>query len=121
MQTRQGNELVWIHNSHLLLLPTLVRRKNPYMNIGFSLHSPWPSSDIFKMFPYRNEVLKSLLCCHLIGFHIFEYARNFYMGASRILDLRHTFKRGGILGIEFNGRFVALRVQHIGVEVSDIR
>jgi len=80
------------------------------MNIGFSLHSPWPPSDIFKMFPYRIEVLKSLLCCDLISFHLFEYARNFYTVASRILDLRHTFKQGGILGIEFNGRFIALRV-----------
>ena len=110
MQLSQRNELVWIHNSHLLLLPTLIRRKNPHMNIGFSLHSPWPSTDIFKMFPYRLEVMKSLLCCDLISFHLFEYARNFYMGASRILDLRHSFKRGGILGIDYYGRFVALRV-----------
>jgi hypothetical protein len=43
------------------------------------------------------------------------------MGAARILDLRHTFKRGGILGIEYYGRFVSLRVQHIGIEITDIR
>lgn len=91
------------------------------MNIGFSLHSPWPSSEIFRMFPYRMEVMKSLLCCDLISFHLFEYARSFYMCAARILDLRHTFKRGGILGIEYYGRFVSLRVQHIGVEITDIR
>lgn len=91
------------------------------MNIGFSLHSPWPSTDIFKMFPYRTEVMKSLLCCDLISFHLFEYARNFYMGASRLLDLKHSFKRGGILGIEYYGRFVTLRVQHIGIDINDIK
>jgi len=80
------------------------------MNIGFSMHSPWPSTDIFKMFPYRIEVTKSLLCCDLISFHLFEYARNFYTGVARLLGHRHSFKRGGILGIDYQGRFVALRI-----------
>lgn len=90
------------------------------MNIGFSMHSPWPSTDIFKMFPYRIEVTKSLLCCDLISFHLFEYARNFYTGVARLLGHRHSFKRGGILGIDYQGRFVALRIQHIGIDIKDI-
>jgi trehalose-6-phosphate synthase len=43
------------------------------------------------------------------------------MGASRLLDLKHSFKRGGILGIEYYGRFVTLRVQHIGIDINDIK
>lgn len=88
-QSRTANsELIWIHNTPLLLLPTLLRRKNNNANIGFSLHSPFPSTDIFRMFPYRIEVLKSLLTCDLISFHMFEYARNFYTGVTRMLDVK---------------------------------
>jgi trehalose-6-phosphate synthase len=115
------SDLIWIHNTHLLLLPTLLRRKNQNANLGFSLHSPWPSSDIFKMFPYRMEVLKSIMCCDLISFHLFEYARNFYTGATRMLDLQSQFRQGGILGIEYHGRFVPLRVSHIGVDLKEIQ
>lgn len=71
----KDNVLVWVHDTYLLLVPTFVRRKDVNANVGFSMHSPFPSSDIFKMFPYREELLKSLICCDLIGFHIFEYAR----------------------------------------------
>jgi trehalose 6-phosphate synthase/phosphatase len=84
------------------------------------MHSPFPSSDIYKMFPYRNEVLKSLLFCDLIGFHLFEYARNFYTTCRRMLGLNHEFKKGGFLGIECFGRNVMLRISHIGIQVEDI-
>jgi trehalose 6-phosphate synthase/phosphatase len=113
--------MIWIHNTALFLVPTLLRRKNPNVCMGFSLHSPWPSTDIFKMFPYRQEVIKSLMCCDLLSFHLFEYARNFYTGVARILDLRHIFRQGGILGIEYHGRFVPLRVSHIGVHLSHLQ
>jgi trehalose 6-phosphate synthase/phosphatase len=86
------DKIIWIHNTHLLLLPTLLRRKNSNVNIGFSLHSPWPSTDIYKMLPQRLEIMKSLLCADLISFHMFEYARNFYTGAARLLDLRKSFR-----------------------------
>ena len=89
-------------------------------NIGFFFHSPFPSSDVYKMFPYRNEVLKSLLSCDLIGYHIFEYAHNFYTSCRRILGLNQEFKRGGFLGIEYFGRTVLLRISHIGIQEQDI-
>jgi trehalose 6-phosphate synthase/phosphatase len=119
-QKKNNSELIWIHNSNLLLLPTLLRRKHNHINIGFSLHSPWPSTDVFKMFRYRVEVLKSLMCCDLISFHMFEYARNFYTAVTRMLDVRSQFRQGGILGIEYHGRFVPLRVSHIGVDLNGI-
>lgn len=72
------------------------------------------------MFSYRQEVLRSLLLCDLIGFHLFEYARNFYTTCRRVLGLNHEFKKGGFLGIECFGRNVMLRISHIGIEEEDI-
>ena len=113
-------DLIWIHDTYLMLLPTHVRRRLINGRIGFSLHSPFPSSDIYKMFQFRKMILKSLLCCDLISFHIFTYARHFYTSCQRLLGLNHTYMQGGRLGIEYFGRTVMLRISHIGVEVSAI-
>jgi len=51
---------------------------------------------------------------------MFEYARNFYTGAARLLDLKKSFRQGGILGLEYHGRFIPLRVSHIGVDLNEI-
>jgi len=119
-ELKQEREMVWVNDNQLLLVPKYVFRKDLNANIGFFLHSPFPSSDIYKMFPYRAEVLKSLLSCNLIGFHLFEYARNFYTACRRILGLNHEFKKGGFLAIESFGRSVMIRISHIGVMEEDI-
>jgi trehalose 6-phosphate synthase/phosphatase len=119
-ELKQEKEMIWIHDNYLLLVPTYVRRSDLNANIGFFMHCPFPSSDIYKMFPYRGEVLKSLLLCDLIGFHLFEYARNFYTACRRILGHNHEFKKGGFLGIECFGRNVMIRISHIGVQEDDI-
>lgn len=116
-----AKELIWILDTYLLLLPTLIKRKSISSSIGFFLHSPWPSTDILKMLPYRIEIMKSMMCCELIGFNIFEYARNFYTGCSRLLGFKFEFKRGGILDIEANGRTIHLKISHIGVDIEDLK
>ena len=103
-----------------MLLPKFVRKVYIHGRIGFSMHSPFPSSDIYKMFEYRKMILKSLLCCDLIGFHIFEYARHFYTACNRLLGLNHEFKQGGQLGVEYFGRTVMLRISHIAIDIKDI-
>ena len=101
-----NKDMIWIHDTYLLLLPKLVRRQYTNARIGFSMHSPFPSSDIYRMFEHRKDILKSLLCSDLIGFHIFEYARHFYTACQRLLGLNHEFKQGGQLVIEYFGRSV---------------
>lgn len=85
-------DIVWIHDTYLMLLPKFVRHSYINGRIGFSMHSPFPSSDIYRMFEHRKMILKSLLCCDLIGFHIFEYARHFFTACNRLLGLNHEYK-----------------------------
>ena len=113
-------DMVWIHDTYLLLLPRFVRKSFIHCRIGFSMHSPFPSSDIYKMFENRKMILKSLLCSDLIGFHIFEYARHFYTACNRLLGLNHEFKQGGQLVIDYFGRSVHLRISHIAVDIKFI-
>ena len=63
------NDTIWIHDYHLLLVPSLVRDKMPSARIGFFQHIPFPSFEVFRLLPWRNELLKGLLGADLIGFH----------------------------------------------------
>lgn len=85
------NDHIWVHDYHLMLLPAMLRQSLPRAAIGFFLHIPFPSYEIFRLLPNRNEVLEGLLGADLIGFHIYDYARYFLSSASRILgiDNRH--------------------------------
>jgi len=100
------------------MLPLYIRKTNFGIdaNIGFFFHSPFPSSGIFRMFQYRFELLQSLLQCDLVGFHLFEYARNFLMTCHRLLGLEYEFSRGGYLGINNHGKNVMVRVSHVGID-----
>lgn len=68
---------IWLNNHQLFLVPLSLRRRIKDSNIGLFMHSPFPSSDIFRMIPYRNLILKSILECDCIGFHVYEQARHF--------------------------------------------
>lgn len=107
--------LIWVHDYHLMMLPYYLRVRLSGVRIGFYLHIPWPSSEIFRMLPVRNEILKALLSATMLGFHLFDYARHFLSACVRLLNLEHEAKRGS-LGIEYLGRHVMIRVSHIGVD-----
>lgn len=107
--------IVWINNLYLMLAPLYLKRKIVHANIGFYLHSPFPSIDIYKVFNHRQEILKSLLSCDVIGFHTFEYASNFFHSCEDILNLTVKGKKGGFIVIQFNGRNILIKVNHIGI------
>jgi len=85
----QDGDLIWVHDYHLMLLPEMLReeigssKKN--VKIGFFLHTPFPSSEIYRILPVREALLLGILHCDLIGFHTYDYARHFLSSCSRIL------------------------------------
>jgi len=78
---------IWVHDYQLMLLPQLIREKRPDASIGFFLHIPFPSFELFRMLPWRQEILSGLLGADLIGFHTYDYATHFLNSASRIFGL----------------------------------
>ncbi len=76
---------IWIHDYHLMLLPQLLRMALPDSAIGFFLHIPFPSYEIFRLLPERKEVLEGLLGSDLIGFHTYDYARHFTSSTLRLV------------------------------------
>lgn len=80
-------DLVWIHDYQLMLLPRLLREVMPDLRIGYFHHIPFPASEVFKLLPWREEILEGLLGADLVGFHTLEYARHFGSVSARILGL----------------------------------
>ncbi|KAM7492153.1 hypothetical protein LguiA_035074 [Lonicera macranthoides] len=113
------DDFVWIHDYHLMVLPTFLRRRFNRLRMGFFLHSPFPSSEIYRTLPVREEILKALLNSDLIGFHTFDYARHFLSCCSRMLGLEYVSKRGYI-GLDYFGRTVGIKIMPVGIHMGQI-
>ena len=114
------DDFVWIQDYHLLALPTFLRKRFPRARVGFFLHSPFPSSEIFRTIPVRDDLLRALLNADLVGFHTFDYARHFLSACSRLLGLDYQSKRGYI-GIEYYGRTVTVKILPVGIDLGQLR
>lgn len=104
-------DLVWVHDYHLMLVPQLLRETRPNAKIGWFLHTPFPSSEIYRVLPVRDKVLRGILECDMIGFHTYDYARHFQSACTRILGLETTPD-----GVDTKTRFVSVGVFPIGIE-----
>ena len=78
-------DLIWIHDYQLMLCPKIIRDLIPNSIIGFFLHIPFPSFEIFRIFPWRKELLNGILGSDLVGFHTYNYQRHFLSSVKRIL------------------------------------
>jgi trehalose 6-phosphate synthase/phosphatase len=79
------NDIIWIHDYHLMLLPKLLRERLPKATMGFFLHIPFPSFEIFRLLPWRNQILEGLLGSDLVGFHTYEYTGHFLDSVHHLL------------------------------------
>ncbi|KAK4286068.1 hypothetical protein QN277_002679 [Acacia crassicarpa] len=114
------DDYIWIHDYHLMVLPSFIRRRFNRVKMGFFLHSPFPSSEIYRTLPVREEILKALLNSDIIGFHTFDYARHFLSCCSRMLGLEYQSKRG-YLGLEYYGRTISIKIMPVGVHMDRIK
>ncbi len=91
----QPDDLIWVHDYQLFLLPRLIRKRFPKANIGFFLHIPFPSYEIFRMMPpkWRKEILLGMLGADLIGFHTNDYTQHFLKTVSRILGYENSLRK----------------------------
>ncbi len=79
------NDIIWIHDYQLMLLPKLLRERLPKATIGFFLHIPFPSFEIFRLLPWRKQILEGLLGADLVGFHTYDYTGHFLDSVHHLL------------------------------------
>ena len=107
------DDIIWIHDYHLMLLPLLIREKLPEATISFFLHIPFPSFEVFRLLPWRKEILEGLLGADLIGFHTYDYVRHFLDSVRRIVGYEHSF---GQIGVD--GRLTKVDVFPMGIDYN---
>lgn len=87
----EDGDIVWIHDYQLLLVPEMIKSVKPNVTIGFFLHIPFPSFEVFRILPWRNELIKGMLGADLIGFHTYDYERHFFSSVRRLLGHEISF------------------------------
>ena len=111
VENAELNGFVWVHDYQLMLLPKLIKEVRPDLTIGFFLHIPFPSFEIFRIFPWRIDLLEGMLGSDLIGFHTFDYQRHFLSSVKRILRYDVDFNR-----ILLSSREVIVNTFPMGIE-----
>lgn len=91
LEHARPDDTIWIHDYQLMLVPQMVRQEMPDVKIGFFLHIPFPSYEVFRLLPWRKELLNGLLGADLIGFHTYDYVRHFLSSISRLLGHEIAF------------------------------
>jgi len=87
------NELIWVHDYHLALLPDMLKQANPELKVMFFLHIPFPNFEIFRVLPWSSQILNGLLGCNLLGFQTRGDRINFLTCCKELLDAKVDFKK----------------------------
>ncbi len=111
LQIAEPDDIVWIHDYQLLLLPGLIRAEFPEITIGFFQHIPFPSSELFRLIPWRAEILENMLGADLLGFHTFDDARHFRSAVTRILPIQSSSNV-----VTYNDRQVVIESFPMGID-----
>lgn len=104
------DDTVWVHDYQLMLLPALLKRQVPTLRVGFFLHTPFPSSELFRYQPKRQELLDGVLGADQIGFHTFQYLRHFRNTVLRVMGIESEGTR-----IRREGHSAYLGIYPIGI------
>jgi trehalose 6-phosphate synthase len=117
LDTMEG-AIAWVHDYHLTLVPLLIRNRRPDQPIGFFLHVPWPSPDIYARLPWREQVLWGLLGADVVAFHTDEYRVNFLRSCERLLGDSGLVVRGASVRLP-DGRMVATATAPISIDAGE--
>lgn len=112
----QEGDVVWVHDYHLFLLPSLLRQRIPNIYVGFFLHSPFPSSEFVRCLAKRKEILTGVLGANMLGFQTFSYSRHFSSCCTRVLGFDSNSA-----GVDAYGAHVAVDVFPIGIDARSIQ
>ncbi|RTQ48618.1 bifunctional alpha,alpha-trehalose-phosphate synthase (UDP-forming)/trehalose-phosphatase [Hymenobacter gummosus] len=104
-------DTIWVHDYQLLPLPGMLRERLPEATIGFFLHIPFPSYELFRAVPWREQLLRGMLGADLIGFHTYGYVRHFLSATERLLNLS---RRDGL--VETGSRAVLVDAFPMGID-----
>lgn len=109
----KDDDTVWIHDYQLMLLPDMIRKLKPTATIGFFLHIPFPSYEIFRLLPtkWKKCLVQGMLGADLVGFHTHDYAQHFIQSCKMLLGIDHQFNK-----LQYNNHLVKVELFPIGID-----
>jgi trehalose 6-phosphate synthase/phosphatase len=107
----EEDSVIWVHDYQLMLLPALIKERYPNVKIGFFLHIPFPSYEIFRLLVDREAIITGLLGADLIGFHTYGYVRHFLSSVRRLLNIEHHLYK-----LNYNDRVVEVDAFPMGID-----
>ena len=116
LEFAEKGDKVWVHDFHLMLVPKMIRDINPDLSIGFFMHIPFPSFEIFRILPWRRELVEGMLGADLIGFHSFDYERHFMSSVRRLLGYESVLNT-----VKMNERVIKVDNFPMGIDYDGIR
>ncbi|MDH5770284.1 MAG: trehalose-6-phosphate synthase [Candidatus Bathyarchaeota archaeon] len=111
----KADDLIWVHDYHLSLVPRLIRDLAEDAKIAFFWHIPWPPLEAFLTIPWKREILEGLLGSDLIGLQTQRHAKNFIECAEK--ELNASFD-GRVL--KTGNREVVVKAIPIGVDYREL-
>jgi trehalose 6-phosphate synthase/phosphatase len=113
----RDDDVVWIHDYHLMLLPQLLRQEYPHLAINFFLHIPFPTIDLFRHLPkeIQSSILGGIMGADVVGFHTYQYAKDFLDAGFKTLGVAHREN-----SCHFNDRNVSVDVFPMGIDYGGI-
>lgn len=109
----QPGDTIWVHDYQLMLVPGLLRQRLPEARIGYFHHIPFPSSELFRMLPHREELVRGLLGADVVGFHTPSYVHHFSSTLLRVLGLEADIDH-----VSYEGRSVRLGAFPMGIDAT---
>jgi trehalose 6-phosphate synthase/phosphatase len=109
------DDIIWIHDYQLMLLPEMIRTSRPNATIGFFLHIPFPSYEIFRLLPgeWKTSLLRGVLGADLVGFHTHDYSQHFMQSVKMILGVDSYFH-----SIQYQDRLLKADLFPIGIDYN---
>ena len=115
------NDLIMINDMNLCFIPNALALSNKLnWRIGIYIHLCFPSSDVFKAFPNSIDIMYSLILCDLIGFHIYQDARNFMTILERVFWIYPQIKIKGYLTFDYLGKYSFIFIKYCGTDTDKI-
>ena len=111
-------DIIWVHDYQLMMLPGMLRERLPNVAIGFFLHIPFPSYEIFRLLPtvWKNKLLKGMLGADLVGFHTYDYVQHFIHSIKMVLKAESQYN-----SIYYSGRMIRTDLFPIGIDYQKFR
>ena len=109
----QPGDIIWIHDYQLMILPQMLRQRRIEATIGFFMHIPFPSYEIFRLLPkeWKKSLLQGVIGADLIGFHTHDYVQHFIQSAKMILGADNYFHN-----LQYQNRLVRVDLFPIGID-----